>query len=172
MKEVSAGIIIYRKTKEGPRFLILYHGGRYWNFPKGKLSEGEKSFRAALREVWEETGIGERDLRFKDWFRIQDHFMFTRDKQKIFKTVTYYLAETATTRVRLQEVDEEKSGERAYGYGWFTYQEALRVLMHRNLRSILKRAYNVILQRKSLPGGEKNPPRESRHVPVDRPQNK
>ncbi len=151
IKEVSAGIVIYRRTKEGPRFLILYHGGRYWNFSKGKLSEGEKSFRAALREVWEETGLSERDLQFKDWFRVQDHFTYTRNKQKIFKTVTYYLAETTNTNVRVQEVDEEKEGERCYGYGWFLYPDALRVLIHRNLRTILKRAHDTVLHGKSMP---------------------
>lgn len=153
IQEVSAGIIIYRKSKDGPRFLILYHGGRYWNFPKGKLTEGEKSFRAALREVWEETGISERDLQFKEWFKIQDRFVFTRDKQKVFKTVTYYLAETSLERVKLQEKDEEKEGERCYGYGWFTFQEAQRVLIHRNLRGILKRARDVILRGRPVSQG-------------------
>jgi 8-oxo-dGTP pyrophosphatase MutT (NUDIX family) len=38
MREISAGIIIYRKTKDGVKFLILYHGRGYWNFPKGKIS--------------------------------------------------------------------------------------------------------------------------------------
>ncbi|MBI4994923.1 NUDIX domain-containing protein, partial [Candidatus Peregrinibacteria bacterium] len=68
VKEISAGIIIYRKTSEGIKFLLLYHGGRYWNFPKGKLDQGEKSFRAALREVKEETGLSSNELRLKEWF--------------------------------------------------------------------------------------------------------
>ncbi len=39
MKEISAGIIIYRKaqTKAEIKFLLVYHGGGYWNFPKGKI---------------------------------------------------------------------------------------------------------------------------------------
>ena len=36
-KEFSAGLIVYRNTEQGPRFLLLYHGGRYWNFPKGHI---------------------------------------------------------------------------------------------------------------------------------------
>lgn len=165
IQEVSAGIIIYRKSKDGPRFLILFHGGRYWNFPKGKLTEGEKSFRAALREVWEETGIAERDLQFKEWFRIQDRFVFTRDKQKVFKTVTYYLAETNQQKVKLQEKDEEKEGERAFGYGWFTFQEAQRILIHRNLRGILKRARDVITRKKPTPHARPGPDAPGSHGP-------
>src|SRR5579863_10064232 len=30
-REISAGIVVFRRTPEGPRFLILYHGGEYWN---------------------------------------------------------------------------------------------------------------------------------------------
>jgi len=40
-EQVAAGIIIYQRTKDGPRFLLLYHGGRYWNFPKGKIENQE-----------------------------------------------------------------------------------------------------------------------------------
>ena len=64
MKEISAGIIIYRKTLEGVKFLLLYHGGGYWNFPKGKIEAEEKSFQAALREIREETGLIKQDLKF------------------------------------------------------------------------------------------------------------
>ena len=50
-KQISAGIVIYRRDKDGIKFLLLYHGGRYWNFAKGKLEETERSFEAAIREV-------------------------------------------------------------------------------------------------------------------------
>jgi hypothetical protein len=42
-KIVSAGIIVFRKSKEGTKFLIMYHGRGYWNFPKGKLEQSERS---------------------------------------------------------------------------------------------------------------------------------
>ena len=39
--------------------LLLVHRARYddWSFPKGKLERGESWEDAALREVWEETGL-------------------------------------------------------------------------------------------------------------------
>jgi 8-oxo-dGTP pyrophosphatase MutT (NUDIX family) len=149
-REVSAGIVIYRRTRDGPRFLLLYSGGTYWNFPKGKLGAGERSFRAALREVEEETGLSPRDLRFNERFRVRDHFTYVRNRRKIFKTVTYYLAETREPRVRVKVVPEHHEGERHEGYGWFLFRDAARMLSKPNLRRHLKHAYDLIIQRKSV----------------------
>ncbi|MCP6720082.1 MAG: NUDIX domain-containing protein [Patescibacteria group bacterium] len=155
MKEVSAGIIIYRKTKEGPKFLLLYHGGKYWNFPKGKIesdsdfengaSPGRKetAFKTALREVREETGLGSRDLSFNKWFKAYDRFTYTRNKKKVFKTVIYYLAETRTSQVKISPREHN-------GFGWFLYRDALRMLMYQNLKNNLRKVYAAI-QRKSTP---------------------
>jgi 8-oxo-dGTP pyrophosphatase MutT (NUDIX family) len=158
-KEHSAGIIIYRKTKEGPKFLLLYHGGRYWSFPKGKLAENERSFKAAIREVKEETGIKAQDLKFRDWFRVKDQFTFTKDKKTIHKEVVYYLAETKTSVVRLKNPPPGSKGERHEGYGWFLEKDAMRILMHKNHRRNIKKAYELILHKKRSPGRPKHSPR-------------
>lgn len=158
--ETSAGVIIYRRTSDGPRFLILYQGGRYWNFPKGKLN-GESNFNAALREVREETGLTNSDLRFRDWFRVHDKFVYTRDKQKILKTVTYYLAETQNQKIRIKLMPEEYDGEKHYGYGWFLYRDALRMLIHQNLRANLKKAYEIITKKSNQQNRNKNNQKKS-----------
>lgn len=162
MREISAGIIIYRKTKEGIKFLILYHGGRYWNFPKGKietetgfkdgalLKNKETAFKAALREVYEETGLSSRDLKFNSRFKTYDRFTYIRNKKKIFKIVIYYLAKTIKKTIK---VSEEHAG-----YGWFLYKDASRILMYQTLKNNLKQAYETI-QRKGTPHSKKNTPR-------------
>lgn len=135
---VSAGVIIFRRTKEGIKFLLLYHGGPYWNFPKGKLVEGEKTFKAALREVEEETGIKPRELKFVHWFKAVDRFTFyTKDKRRIPRVVVYYLAETNKEKVTIQPREHQ-------GYGWFLFKDALRILTMPNLKRHLKRAYKII----------------------------
>lgn len=167
MREISAGIIIYRKTKEGVKFLILYHGGRYWNFPKGKietetdfkdgtlLKNKETAFKAALREVYEETGLSNRDLKFDSRFKTYDRFTYTRDKKKIFKIVIYYLAKTTKKTIRISE-------EHA-GYGWFLYKDASRMLMYQTLKNNLKQAYEII-QRKRVSRGKKSAPRQGCNI--------
>ncbi|PIR44037.1 hypothetical protein COV23_02065 [Candidatus Wolfebacteria bacterium CG10_big_fil_rev_8_21_14_0_10_31_9] len=148
-KEISAGIIIYRKTNKGPKFLLLYHGHNYWNFPKGKLETGqkfieggmvqerEKSFHAAIREVREETGLGRNDLKFFGLFRASEQFTFWRQNKKIFKTVIFYLAETPKKDIKLSSEHE--------GFGWFSYKEAVKTLGNRKGNQIvLKQAFDAL----------------------------
>lgn len=150
MREISAGIIIYRKTDEGIKFLILYHGRGYWNFPKGKieslpakLANGEisagreKSWQAAVREIREETGLKLSDLKFKKKFKAYEKFVFHRGKERIFKIVIFYLAEAKKPEVRISREHE--------GFGWFTYKEALRILgKYRDSQRVLSQAHDFI----------------------------
>ena len=98
LREISAGIIIYRKTEDGPKFLLLYHGRGYWNFPKGKIESEEKSFQAAVRETKEETGLNRNDLKFVNNFKVSEKFSFWRrineKNVRVFKIVIFYLAQT------------------------------------------------------------------------------
>ena len=135
-REISAGIIIYRKTSEGIKSLLLYHGGNYWNFPKGKLEQSERGMDAAFREVKEETDLGKNDLILKDQFRITDKFFFFREKKRIFKIVIFYLAQS---RKREVAVSMEHNG-----YGWFTYKEAMKIVKFQNLRNIIKKANDIL----------------------------
>src|SRR3989344_8413513 len=98
-REISAGIIVYRRTEDGLRFLILYLRGSYWNFPKGKIESEEKSLAAALRETREETGLSAHDLRVEKNFKTYERFFFRREGQRVFKIVILYLAETRNPRV-------------------------------------------------------------------------
>lgn len=151
MCEISAGIIIFRKTKDGPKFLLLYHGGKYWNFPKGKLEKEESSYMAAVREIKEETGLGRHDLKFNPRFKVYDRFIFTQKRQKVFKTVIYFLAETRNPIIKISKEHQ--------GYGWFLHSDGARMLIYQNLKQNLKMAYDIIVQRKSLPSGRENPAR-------------
>lgn len=159
MKEISAGIIIYRKTREGIKFLLLYHGGGYWNFPKGKIENvllknidnkeqfgKETSFQAAIREVKEETGISRSDLKFMGPFKVYEKFSFWRGrgekKTQVFKIVIFYLAETIQSRIKLSY---EHSG-----YAWFTFKEGNKILNnYKDSQRVLTEAYNF-LHRQSL----------------------
>lgn len=158
---ISAGIIVFRKTKEGIKFLILYHGRNYWNFAKGKAESEEKSWQTALREVREETGLKSTELRFVAGFKTYEKFVYQRGKDKVFKMVILYLAETRQSRVAVSEEHE--------GYGWFTYAEARRILSkYRDSVRILDTAHDY-LRKASLRHSGTHPARPHPNLQGSRP---
>jgi len=137
LKEISAGIIIFRRTSEGIKFLILYHGGDYWNFPKGKLEESERSWQAAFREVAEETGLNKNELKLAGNFKTFEKFHFRRGATKVFKVVILYLAQTTKKQIVLSDEHD--------GYGWFKFGDAKRIMSkHEDSVKIIQRAYRYL----------------------------
>lgn len=140
-REITAGLIVFRRTHEGPKFLLLYHRGSYWNFPKGHVEQEEKSLAAAIRETTEETGLRRGDLRIFPNFKTYERFYFRRGKETIFKIVIIFLAETKNEDVRISFEHQ--------GYGWFLYNEARKILgKYKENQKILTEAYNFIRSRK------------------------
>ena len=158
-REIAAGFIVFRLTKDGPKFLLLYHGHGYWNFAKGKL-EVNARFRArphqlaeaAIRELREETGLRLADLKWYRNFKEYERYQFHRQHERVFKVVTFYLAETRMARIVLSPEHE--------GFGWFTLAEAQKLMgRYRDSMEILKRAYGVVRgPHPSMPPRDENVP--------------
>jgi 8-oxo-dGTP pyrophosphatase MutT (NUDIX family) len=138
-KVISAGIIVFRRSDEGVKFLILYHGGDYWNFPKGKLEGSERSWQAAFREVREETGLKQSELKLVGDFKATEKFFLKRGNEKILKVVILYLAETTQHVVTVSNEHE--------GYGWFTFAQAKKILgRHKDNLRILNQAHAYLFK--------------------------
>ena len=64
MPEMSAGILVFRRSGAGVEFLLAHPGGPFWagrdggawSIPKGLVGAGEEALAAARREFEEETG--------------------------------------------------------------------------------------------------------------------
>ena len=170
-RQISAGAIIFRREIGGGiKFLLLYHGRNYWNFPKGRLEKGEQATAAFLREVEEETGLKRGDLKIISGFRATDRYTFgegpayyrrfhnkvnaERVRGAIFKIVIFYLVETKKSEVVISDEHE--------GFGWFGYHEALRISKYKNTQNIIQRAYEFI--QKNLRGGTAHSSRPGRHI--------
>lgn len=62
--KTSAGLLLFRRSKEGPQFLLVHPGGPFWakkdhgawSIPKGEVAPHEDALAAARREFKEETG--------------------------------------------------------------------------------------------------------------------
>jgi len=141
-QEISSGVIVYRQTREGPKYLILYHGHGYWNFPKGKIEDKEKTIATAFRETKEETGLGGKDLKLIRNFKTHEKFTFKKRGKEVFKTVVFYLAETGQKEVKISTREHQ-------GYGWFLYHEGFKILdKFKNSQKVLKVA-NDFIRKKS-----------------------
>src|SRR6516164_1458965 len=65
MPQISAGLLMYRKSGSGLEVFLVHPGGPFWarkdkgawSIPKGIIAQGEDKLEAAKREFAEETSI-------------------------------------------------------------------------------------------------------------------
>lgn len=138
--EVSAGGVIYRRTRQGVAVcLISTKGGTRWQLPKGKREEGESLEQTAAREVAEETGltgrVGPRLDKIDLWFTWNEDGVAVRHH----KLVYFYLLEY--TRGSTDDHDDEVEEAR-----WFDAAEALARLTFPNERKVVERALAVLAE--------------------------
>jgi len=119
---LSAGVVVARETPEGWRFLLL-RAFNHWDFPKGMVEPGEEPLQAAIREVREESLIGDLEFRWGE-----DHTEtgpYSRGK-----VARYYVASTRTSDVTLTVIEELGRPEHNE-YRWVDYQGALKLVSPR-----------------------------------------
>lgn len=137
-KIVSAGFIVYKQVGRKIKFLLLYRGRDVWDMPRGRMRADEKSLQTAFREVYEETGLHRRHLKFdRKFHRLYEKFPYWQGENRVLKIVIFYLAEATRFQVKLSKEHE--------GYAWFTLKEAFRHLgRYRKRKEILKKAWEYI----------------------------
>jgi len=151
-KQVVAGFVVFRKTEDGIKYLLLYRRGNYWNFPKGHFEAGETSFATALRETEEETGIKRSELRIIPNWRAYEKFQFRAGDERIHDTLILYLAETKQANVRISPREHS-------GFAWFLYHDALSTLGKKYVgtKRVLKQAQDFLRGPRRSPQGNNRP---------------
>ena len=129
-KEKSCGAIIFKRHKDGIKYLLLHYEAGHWDFPKGNQEKNEKEEQTALREIKEETGI--EDIEFADGFRETINYFYKRGEETIFKEVVFFLAQSAAEEVTLSKEH--------IGYAWMGYEHASKKLTFNNAKELLKKA--------------------------------
>jgi 8-oxo-dGTP pyrophosphatase MutT (NUDIX family) len=135
-RETSAGGVVYRLFDGGALFLLIRDSYQNWGFPKGHLETGERAEDAALREVHEETGLGDLALRGQietiDWY-------FRFRGQLIHKVCHFYLMETTQADTFPQQAEGITACQ------WVAYDEARTAISYANARKVLGRAHEMIV---------------------------
>ena len=80
----SGGVVIF-----GNALLLLRKYNGDWVLPKGRVEEGEKLHTAALREVYEESGVKAEITQYIG--RINYHYRNIKEDKMVSKTVHWYL---------------------------------------------------------------------------------
>ena len=108
----SCGFFIYR-DQPNLSFLLMKHPSR-WDLPKGHVDKGETEMECALRELFEETGIGESDVEIDPEFRYDQRYKVKLAKfnhEPRPKTLTIFLG-------KLLDPDFEIIPTEHEGYQW------------------------------------------------------
>jgi bis(5'-nucleosidyl)-tetraphosphatase len=143
--ERSAGAVIFRKEKRKILYLMLKYGSaKHWDFSKGHIEKGEKTIKAAKREIKEETGIA--DCRFVKGFKETIKYFFKwPPKDKLpknkkqdwrLKFVVFFLVETKTKAIKISYEHSD--------FEWLEYEDALRRLTHKTAKNVLKSAHGFL----------------------------
>lgn len=132
IEEVSAGAVIYHDDPNARtrKYLVLHYPAGHWDFPKGAVENGETEQQAAIREIFEETGL--RVNGFDPNFRKEIEYNYRRQSGLAHKRVIFFLAHSDTSTIR---ISFEHSG-----YEWLTFDQTVRRLTFDNARSVLREA--------------------------------
>ena len=133
--EKSYGAIVFSNDNKGLQYVIIESKDGVFGFPKGHIEENESELEAAQREVFEETGLL---VNFLDNFREEINYSFNRGDETRIKNVVYFLAEYSNQIPIAQESELN-------GICIMNYEAALSSLQFENLRRILTKAHNHIL---------------------------
>ena len=134
LEERSAGAVLFYGNSSSREYLILHYPSGHWDFPKGNIEPDEKIRQTVRREVKEETGID--DIEMREGFEKKIEYYYRRDEQMVHKVVTFLLAESKSKDVKISFEHE--------GFSWLHYPDAFAKLTFKNAKSILKDAEDFL----------------------------
>jgi 8-oxo-dGTP pyrophosphatase MutT (NUDIX family) len=137
--EVSAGGFVISKTDNSLVALMarFNRGGKLeWCIPKGHLEQTESNEEAALREVFEETGLVAEIIAYLG----EVSYQFIQSGVRINKTVHVYLMQQIGGELSFDNDPHKEASQ----LEWVRVSELLTRLSHGNERRIAKMAVELI----------------------------
>lgn len=126
----AAGCVIFRTTPDGVQILLIFDQYGQWTFPKGHLEAGETAAAAAVREVFEETGIsGTLGPLVQTIF-----YDVVKKGRTLHKQVDFFVLHTTQSTVTLQ------ASEGISDYRWVDGATAHELLSYDQMKAVLTAA--------------------------------
>ncbi len=131
IKEISAGGMVYRKEGNNYHFCLILDAYNKWTFPKGHIEKGESSEEAAKREIEEETGLSNLDI--KKYLGESEIKVHTPGKKAFRKLIKYFLIETNQEKLIIPGTEELQDVR------WFSKKESLYTIGYGNAKEIFNK---------------------------------
>lgn len=132
-QERSAGFIIFRLRPTGEREYLLLDYGRHWDFAKGHLEKGEDDITAAMRELYEETGLRD-PIVVPNFHHEISYFFRGRDSRMIRKAVAFFLGQTTAADADIKISHEHR------GFMFLPFEQAVMRTTYPTARQVLRLA--------------------------------
>ena len=132
----AGGVVLLEK-----RILLVKHKkgdstedrSPWWGYPKGHLEEGEKPVDAAVREVFEETGVEVKAKKNKPI--AESRYEISRAGKKVQKTVWFY-------EMNVVESISKEPDDEIEEIAIVPFEEAYKLLAYEEDKKILKYVFN------------------------------
>lgn len=148
MKIQSAGGIVYfidPKTKQ-PHFLLIKRHSLSKKIervaPKGKIEHGEKPEQAALREISEEAGLRQENMKIKQMLGTLSLQLYNEDgKLGVDKDITYFLVQYIWNP---EHVQIEHGGGFLGSWKRATIEEVMGLVYYKDFRELFRKSLHLI----------------------------
>ena len=166
--EISAGGIVYKRTRKGLRLALMLDPFGKWTFAKGHVEPGETIEQAAVRETTEEMSIRGLQLRqplgtIDFWFR--EKYRVGSKGMLVHKFVHYFLMEAPPG-----EWGSPQKNEKIRKITWTQPLGAVRLSSYEDVRPVLEKALIALGIRKRIPPQQPHPQPHHRPHRHDRPK--
>jgi 8-oxo-dGTP pyrophosphatase MutT (NUDIX family) len=139
-REFSAGVVVVRRMRGRWWLAAVQPQGKRpgtWVLPKALIDAGETPSEAALREVYEQTG-----LRARLSSKLGDvRYVYTWEGERVFKIVSFYLASWSGGRIGNVPAGMEVE---VADVSWFPLTDGPRLLAYGGEREMAARANEVL----------------------------
>ena len=138
------GAVVYAKA-EGDTYIALVHDiFGHWTLSKGKIGDtpdiaSESVETGTVREIKEELGL---DISIRERLGVNEYPATDPEKGKIRKRVTYFLAESPFSNIKLGTSGGLDDGR------WFKLQDILDLNFYSDILPIVTKAINILLGNK------------------------